>query len=343
MKIGIVGYKSSGKSSLFEWLTGEKADIASAHTLQSVMTAIPEPRVADLCEIYKPKKVTYASLEIVDTPGLSRDQEGNAARLAQLREVGCLLCVVPVFDGADPEKELRTFQEDLILADMELVNNRIERIREQKKRPLPKPEQDKLGFELETLEMVQKGLDSGEPLRESELSVEQQKATRAFRLLSEKPRLLFFNTADDETDLGGYEKYASENCPVATASVRLEKELAEMSPEDKRAFLQEMGLPCSDRNDILRKILDASGQMLFLTAGDKEVRSWLTRKNGTAVEAAAEIHTDMAKGFIRAEIMKCDDLVRFGSERAVKAENLVRREPKDYVIQEGDVILFHFS
>jgi ribosome-binding ATPase YchF (GTP1/OBG family) len=104
-----------------------------------------------------------------------------------------------------------------------------------------------------------------------------------------------------------------------------------------------MGLTASDRDKILRMLLDASGQMLFLTAGEKEVRTWLVRKNGTAVEAAAEIHTDMAKGFIRAEIMKCDDLIRLGSERAVKAENLNRREPKDYVIQDGDVILFHFS
>jgi len=343
MKIGLVGYKNSGKSTLFEWLTGEIADVALAHTLQSTMTAIPEPRVDDLCKIYHPKKVTYASLEIVDTPGLSRDQEGNAARLAQLREVGCLICIVPVFDGADPEKEIRIFHEDLILADMELVTNRITRILEQKKRPLPKPDQEKLAFELETLEMVQQALESGEPLRENELNDEQQKATRAFRLLSEKPRLLFFNTADDETDLGRFEHYATEKCPVITASIRLEKELAVMSPEEKTAFLEEMQLPCSDRDTILRKILDASGQMLFLTAGEKEVRTWLVRKNGTAVEAAAEIHTDMAKGFIRAEIMRCDDLVRLGSERALKAENLVRREPKDYVIQEGEVVLFHFS
>ncbi len=104
-----------------------------------------------------------------------------------------------------------------------------------------------------------------------------------------------------------------------------------------------MGLTASDRNAVIRTILDVSGQMLFLTAGEKEVRTWLVRKNGTAVEAAAEIHTDIAKGFIRAEIMKCDDLIRLGGERGVKAENLNRREPKDYVIQDGDVVLFHFS
>jgi ribosome-binding ATPase YchF (GTP1/OBG family) len=343
MKIGIVGYKGSGKSSLFEWLTGVPADLSLAHSLQSAMAPIPEPRVAALCEIYHPKKTTVASLELVDTPGLARDQEGNAARLAQLREVGCLICVVPVFDGSDPKKERMAFHEDLILADLELVMNRVQRIQEQQKRPLPKADQEKLAFELETLEMVQSALESGQPLREDELNDEQQKATRAFRLLSEKPRMFLINTPDDATELDTYKELATEKYPVVAVSVRLENDLAGMSPEERQAFLDEMGLTSTDRDKILRAILDASGQSIFLTAGEKEVRTWLMRKHGTAVEAAAEIHTDIAKGFIRAEVMNCDDLVRLGSERAVKAENLVRREPKDYVLRDGDVVLFHFS
>ncbi len=343
MKIGIVGYKGAGKSTVFEWLTGVKADPAQAHGTQSAMAAVPEPRVAALCEIYHPKKVTMASLEIVDTPGLARDQEGNSARLAQLREVDCLLCVVPVFDGADPKKELLAFEEDLTLADLELVMNRIDRVKGPQKRNLSKADQDKLAFELETLEMVQAAIEAGKPLREDELTEDQQKVTRAFRLMGEKPRMVLVNTADDATDLESYKAFSTEKCPVVAISVRLENDLAAMSPEERAAFLEEMGLASSDRDAAIRTLLDASGQMLFLTAGEKEVRTWLVRKNGTAVEAAAEIHTDMAKGFIRAEIMKCDDLIRLGGERAVKAENLVRREPKDYVVQDGDVILFHFS
>ena len=343
MKIGLVGYKGSGKSALFEWLTGVKADPALAHSSQSAMMAVPEPRIEALCEIYKPKKVTYASIEIVDTQGLARDQEGNPARLAQLREVHCLLCVVPVFEGSDLQKEMAAFQEDLILADLELVMNRIDRVKGPQKRTLSKADNDKLAFELETLEMVQAALESGKPLREDELSEEQQRVTRAFRLLSEKPRMAIINTADDATDLESYQTLSTEKCPIVAVSARLENDMAEMSPEDRAAFLEEMGLTASDRDHTIRTILDASEQMLFLTAGDKEVRTWLVRKNATAVEAAAEIHTDIAKGFIRAEIMKCDDLIRLGSERAVKAENLNRREPKDYVIQDGDVVLFHFS
>jgi len=343
VKIGIVGYKGSGKSTLFEWLTGAKADPSLTHGMQSAMAAVPEPRVAALCEIYKPKKVVYASLEIVDTPGLARDQEGNPTRLAQLREVDCLLCVVPVFEGSDVQKEMRAFEEDLVLADLELVMNRIERVKGPQKRNLSKADNDKLMYELQTLEIVQAAIESGKPLREDELSEDQQKVTRAFRLMTEKPRMVLVNTPDDATDLESYQTFATDKCSLVAVSVRLENDLAAMSPEDRAAFLSEMGLSSSDRDRILKMLLDASGQMLFLTAGEKEVRTWLVRKNGTAVEAAAEIHTDMAKGFIRAEIMKCDDLVRLGSERAVKAENLNRREPKDYVIQDGDVILFHFS
>ena len=343
MKIGIVGYKGVGKSSLFEWLTGVKADPAAAHGTQSAMAAVPEPRVAALCEIYHPKKVTMASLEIVDTPGLARDQESNPAKLAQLREVDCLVCVVPVYDGADLQKELRAFEEDLMLADLELVMNRIDRVKGPQKRNLSKAENDKLAYELETLEMVQAAIESGKPFREDELGEDQQKVTRAFRLMSEKPRIVIVNTADDATDLESYKDFATKKCPVVAVSVRLESDLAAMSPDERTAFLNEMELTASDRDKILKILLDASGQMLFFTAGEKEVRTWLVRKNGTAVEAAAEIHTDMAKGFIRAEIMKCDDIIRLGSERAVKAENLNRREPKDYVIQDGDVILFHFS
>lgn len=343
MKIGLIGYKGCGKSTLFEWLTRVAADPALSHAVQSAMAPIPEPRVEKLCEIYKPKKVTYASLEIVDTPGLNRDQRGNAARLAHLRECESIVCVVGIFEGADPEKEIAAFYEELIFADLEIVSNRIEKVEEQKKRPLPKTEQDRVQFEYETLKIVQNALETGKPLQEDELSDEQQKVTRAFRLLSEKPRMVLLNTADDEMDLEKYEKFSTEKIPVVAVSVGLETELSKMSPEERDSFLAEMGLRSTDRDKILRMILEASRQSLFLTAGEKEVRTWLVRQNATALEAAAAIHTDMAKGFIRAEIFKCEDLLRLGSERAVKAENLVRREPKDYVLQDGDIVLFHFS
>jgi ribosome-binding ATPase YchF (GTP1/OBG family) len=343
MKIGLVGYKGSGKSLLFHWITGIAPDPALSHSLQSATAAIPEERFEALTKIYNPKKITYAGLEIVDTPGLARDQQGNPARLAQLREADALIWVIPVFEGSNPEKEIAAFKDDTVIADLEIVLNRIEKVIEQNKRPVPKPEHEKLEFELSVLELLQEGLESGKPIKEEQLTQEQQRVVRGFRLLSGKAQMMIINTPDDETDLERYKKYNIAGTPVLAVSIALESELEKMSPEEKSAFLEEMQLPSSDKAAVIRTILDASGQMTFMTAGEKELRTWLMPKGGTALEAAGAIHTDMVKGFIRAEVMKAEDLIRLGSERAVKAENLVRREPKDYIVQDGDILLFHFS
>ncbi|MDR2345354.1 MAG: DUF933 domain-containing protein [Planctomycetaceae bacterium] len=343
MKIGLVGYKGTGKSMLFQWLTGQVPVPSLAHSLQSATALIPEPRFKSLIEIYKPKKITYAGIEIVDTPGLSREQHGNATRLGQLREADALVWVVPVFDGSDPTKEINAFNDDMVIADLEIVLNRIEKIQEQNKRPIPKTEHEKLESEYETLKLLQEGLENGKPIKDTQLTQEQQRLTRGFRLLSGKPRMLIINTNDDETNMEQYKQYATPDTPLIAFSIRLELELESMSQSEKTAFLEEMQLQSTDKNLVIQTILDASGQMTFITAGEKEIRTWLIPKGGTALDAAAVIHTDMAKGFIRAEVTKIDDLIRLGSERAVKAENLVRREPKDYIVKDGDIFLFHFS
>lgn len=343
MKIGLVGYQGSGKSTLFEWLTGVPADLAMAHTAQSAMAVIPDPRVGQLVEVYHPKKVTQAALEIVDTPGLSRTHEGNAARLALIREAGCLVMVVAAFGGADPQADRRSFEEDFLLADMEIVSNRIDRIKDSLKKPLPRTEQEQLHHETETLKMVLAALEAGEPIRESDMTDEQAKVTRAFRLLSEKPRLVIVNTADDEGDPERFAKLSTDEVPVLAVPAGIELELSKMTPEDRHEFEQEMHLESVDRDHVIRMLLKASGQRLFFTAGEKEVRTWLLPREGTAVEAAGNIHTDLARGFIRAEIMTVSDIVRLGSEREVKAQHLVRQEPKDYVIQDDDILLIRFS
>lgn len=342
MKIGLVGYQGSGKSTLFEWLTGVAHDPALAHLGQSAMAHVPELRVAGLCNVYHPKKITLAALELVDTPGLSRSHEGNAARLGLIREAGCFVLVVAGFGGADPMADLASFREDLLLADMEIVSGRIERLRESVKKPRPNRDQEQA--ELAALERVLAAIEAGKPLTSANMGEDELKATRSFRLLTEKPMLIIVNAADDAENLESLSRAASEDHPPMLAvPVGLERELSRMSEADRAEFEAEMGLTGSRRDEILRAILDASGQMLYFTAGEKEVRTWMLRKGGSALEAAGNIHTDLARGFIRAETMNCDDLIRLGSEREVKAANLVRQEPKDYVIRDGDVVNIKFS
>jgi GTP-binding protein YchF len=350
MKIGLAGYQGSGKSTLFEWLTGVPPDPAVAHVGQSAMAAVPDERVRSLCEIYKPKKVTLAALELVDTPGLSRSHEGNAARLGLIREAGCLVLVVAGFGGSDPLVDLASFREDLLLADLEIVSGRVERLRESVKKPRPNREQEQV--ELVALERVLAAIESGTPRTASEMSDDEFKATRSFRLLTEKPTLVVVNCADDDDKLDRFAQSAAAPGtagPVAKAPqmlgvrIGLELELARMSESDRADFESEMGLTGARRNDVLRTVLDASGQMLYFTAGEKEVRTWMLRQGGTALEAADNIHSDLARGFIRAETMQCDDLIRLGSEREIKAAGLVRQEPKDYVIRDGDILNIKFS
>ena len=343
MKIGLVGYQGSGKSTLFHWLTGVAPDPALAHSGQSAMAPIPDPRIEQLRKVYNPKKVTIGSLELVDTPGLSRTHEGNAARMAMIREAGCLVFVVGAFEATDPMADLRSFDEDLMLADMEIVANRIERVEESLTKPLPRPEHLQLEHEHATLKIVLAAMESGKPLRESHMTEEQQKVTRAFRLFSEKPRLVIVNTADDESQPERFTSLSTPETPVMAVPAGLELELSKMTPEDRVEFEQEMGLVGTDRDHLIRKLLTISGQMIFFTAGEKEVRTWLLRQGGTALEAADGVHTDLARGFIRAEVMTVSDLVRLGSERELKAQHLMRQEPKDYVVQDDDILFIRFS
>ncbi len=342
MKIGLAGYKGSGKSTLFHWLTGIMPDLALSHKEQSAMVAIPDQRFAPLCDLYKPKKETHAQLELVDTPGLSRDHEGNPAKLAHIREADCLVLVVGAFDKSDPVADYNSFAEDLLLADMEVVMNRLERLDAQLKRPLQKPEKEKLQFEQDVLKKVLAGLENEKAVSLEQMTLEEQKCTRAFRLFSEKPRMVVMNCPDDETDLMRFNS-CIEGIKVFAAPISLQLELDSMDAAERQSMIDDMGLVTADKDQLIRLMLDESGQMTFFTAGEPEVRTWILKKGGTAVDAAASIHTDLARGFIRAEVMTVTDLLAAGSEREIKARGQLRQEPKGYIVQDGDILLIRFN
>ncbi len=333
MKIGIVGYQGSGKSSLFHWLTGIEPDPSLSHSTQSATAVVPDKRLGQLAEIYEPKKITRASINFIDTPGLSRDHDGNASKLAALREAGCLIIVVGAHLGADAKEDLQSFEEDLLFADLEIVSNRVEKLRESVKKPKPNREQEQ--EELTALEPIVEHLEAGKPLIEFELSDKQARAIKSFQLLTEKARRVVVNLAEDQApdklEIG-------QDYQASAFAISMQLELEQLGDEERADFCNEMGIEPMDRDQLLLEFMDASGQMLFFTAGEKEVRSWLIPQGATAEMAADSIHSDLARGFVRAERMTCEDLFRVGSEREIKAQNLMSKEHKEYVVQDGDIL-----
>ncbi|MDA7980305.1 MAG: DUF933 domain-containing protein [Pirellulales bacterium] len=341
MKIGIVGYQGTGKSTFFSWLTEVETDPAKGHLSQTAVCLIPDDRIDALCEVYNPKKVTTAGLELVDTPGLARDGEGNANRLATIRESDCLVLIVPAFAGASAANELSSLEADLALADLEIVTKRIEKLRESVKKPRPNREQEQK--ELASLEPIVQRLEAGDALAELQLEEEQKKAIRSFRLFAEKPKLVVANIADNVEGAEVSKEIESQGYAVLAAPLSLELELAGMPEDDRAEFEQDLQLTTPRRDEFIKALLRASRQQLYFTAGEKEVRSWLLPEGGTALEAADNVHSDLAKGFIRAEVMRSEDLIRLGSEREIKANNLMRQEHREYVVQDGDILLIRHN
>jgi ribosome-binding ATPase YchF (GTP1/OBG family) len=200
----------------------------------------------------------------------------------------------------------------------------------------PRPNRDEQVAELAALESLLAIIEAGQALHKVQLTPDQERATRSFQLLTQKRRIVVVNTADDQTLPANFQ--APSGVETIAVSLSLQRELEKMAPDERTAFCAEFEVKAIDKGAVLRSLMLASGQMLFFTAGEKEVRTWMIHQGGTAVEAAGEIHTDLARGFIRAAVMSCADLVRLGSEREIKAAGLLRQEPKDYVIQDGDIL-----
>lgn len=342
MRIGIVGYQGTGKSTVFELLTGVTPDIAKAHTGQVGMTTVSDERFDQLVEMYHPKKETPAKIELFDTPGLSQgEQSGNAQKLGIIRESTALAHVVGAFLGGDPVREVEDFITDMVLADLQVVTNRIERLKKDVTRALPN--RDQLQHELESLGPIEARLGDGQTLHGMDLDDIQEQATKSFSLLSRKRHLVLLNTADAEVDADAVEQIETLGSPVVVAPFGLELEVAQLAPEEREEFAREMGLGEPSRDRVMQAIFQLTDYITFYTCADTEVHAWLLKRGSNAVEAAGAIHTDLARGFIRAEVMAAEDLLRLGSEREVKAAGLHRTEGKEYVVQDGDEILVRFN
>lgn len=332
MKVGIAGFAGSGKTTVFQWLTGVKPDPAAALRGQLGIARVPDERLDWLSAHFKPKKTTPATLEFLDTPGLLADERrDNPRRLGILREAGGLLVVLNGFSGGNPADELRRFREEMLFADLELVTNRIARLQDQLKKPKPAKEREADEAERGLLQRVAAGLEEGRAGAELSIKPDEEKTIRSFQLLALKPQMTFLNLGDDRT--------SPASIPGALAApAKLELELDELAPEDRATFMADLGLSKSERDDVLRAVYYGMGEIVFFTVGEDECRAWPITRGDDAVAGAGKIHTDLAKRFVRAEVVSYDDFRRVGSMREAKAQGVYRLEGKTYLVQDGDIM-----
>ena len=363
MKLGIVGLPNVGKSTLFNAITQAGAESANYPfcTIEPNVgiVDVPDERIDALAKMYNPKKVTRAYIEFVDIAGLVKGAskgEGLGNKfLSHIREVDAVVHVVRCFedpnithvDGSiDPLRDIETIQLELIFSDLEILERRIDRTKKAMKG-------DKsLVTELELLERVKAALEDGKPARSLSYTKEEMDIMREISLISLKPVVYAANVAEDDFAKGiennkfvkaVEELAASEGSEVMPVSAKIEEEIAQLDGEEKQMFLSELGMSESGLDRLIKASYKLLGLISYLTAGEPEVRAWTITEGTKAPQAAGKIHSDFERGFIRAEVVAYDDLMACGSMNAAKEKGLVRSEGKDYVMKDGDIVLFRFN
>lgn len=363
MKLGMVGLPNVGKSTLFNALTNAGAESANYPfcTIEKNVgiVSVPDERLDKLAEMYEPDKFTPATLEFVDIAGLVKGAskgEGLGNKfLADIREVDAIVHVVRCFedpniihvDGSiDPLRDIETINLELIFSDIEIVERRIDRAKKAVKGD------KKYLAEIDFLERLKEHLENGKSARGFDFTDDERELIKSTPLLSAKPVIYAANLSEDDfvNNIDSNENYkkvcalaSEENSAVLPICAQIEAEISDMSDEDKAMFLSELGLEISGLNRIIKEGYSLLGLISFLTAGKPEVRAWTIKKGTKAPQAAGKIHTDFEKGFIRAEVTSFDNLMACGSMAAAKEKGLVRLEGKDYVMQDGDIVLFRFN
>ncbi len=357
MQTGIIGLPLVGKTSLFRILTRARVDARTAPNQAHVGIArVPDDRLVKLAEVFKPKKITYATIEYVDIGGLQKDREKNAASLVPLREADALALVVRLFEDPavpyegeklDAMRDIESVEIELMLNDLEQASKRIERV----EKDLKKKKDPQLEAELNLLVRCRQALESEKPLRELDFKPEERKMLHGFKFLSQKPMLYVLNLGDEEAaeadravEKHHLEKLASKRqTAIVPFCGKIEAELADLDDAEAAEMMRAYGLAESGRDRLIQATYRLLGLISFLTCGEPEVRAWTIRRGATAPEAAGAIHSDIERGFIKAEVVNWQDLLNAGSFAGARERAQVRLEGKDYVVQEGDVILFRHS
>ncbi len=356
LKIGIVGLGQVGKTTLFRILTHAHGSGLSSGKQEAHVgvVRVPEPRLDRLTQMYHPKKTVYASIEYVDTPGSVIEIARTGSQMASLREMDALAHVVRAFDdgvsaggSVNPKGDIENVELELILSDLSVVEKRLERLeKDLKKQKVPALEK-----EFQVLQLCKAALEKQIPLREVARTPEEERIVRGFTFLSSKPMLYVLNLGENEVaQANAAEEFAANaglkqraHTAVTAICGQVEAELAELSEAEAAEFLSSYGLKESGVARIIRSSYHLLGLICFFTVGEDECRAWTIRTGTPALEAAGEIHSDLQKGFIRAEVVKYDDLISTGGLAEARAQALLKLEGKEYIVNDGEVVHFRHS
>lgn len=355
MKVALVGLLQSGKSTLLASISGKEIPAIGSTTIEEAIVPVPDERIDWLTGHCNPKKTTYATIDCLDVPGFNfTDEHGRAAArrlINKIRTVDMLVLVVRAFENPavpsyrsaiDPAGDLAELQTELLLADLELVSTRIEKLEKQIHKPTKTQAHDKAELALQL--KLQEAIESEKPISSAIQNDSEREMIKSLGFLTLKPMAVAINTGEDQLDKNfDFGRRLDSSVPVTTICAKLEYELAQLDAESRAEFMEDLGITQSGTGKFVNSCYSALGLISFLTIGSDEVRAWPIRDGTIAVDAAGKVHTDIKRGFIRAETFGYDELKEHGDEKALKAAGKIRLEGKDYLVKDGDIINFRFN